>query len=211
MNDLHPFLELLAVLSSALFGILLARRKGMDFVGVFSVAFCTAFGGGTLRDLFLDRHPLFWIANAHYPVLVFAMALAATLFRRIPPALEHALLVPDAVGMGLFAIVGTAYALAAGTSLFVATLLGVITGTFGGVIGDIICNEVPSLFRPAPLCATCAFTGCWTYVGVGAIGGGESLATGLGIVVTVLFRLAALRWNLSLSALGQHENSRPDS
>jgi len=192
------FIELLAVISAGTFGVLLARRKGMDFVGVFSVACMTAFGGGTLRDLFLDRHPLFWIQNERYPILVFALALVTSLIRRIPRAVEKALYLPDALGLGLFSVVGTGYALQAGTSWFLAALLGTITGTFGGVIGDVVCNEVPSLFRSAPLYATCAFVGCWVYLLLKKAVPQEIVAVAGGIAVIVLFRLAALYWDLRL-------------
>lgn len=191
-------IELMAVIASGTFGVLLARRKSMDFVGVFSVAFITAFGGGTLRDLLLDRHPLFWIQNAHYPVIIFALALATSLLPRIHGGIERLLNLPDALGLGLFSIVGTAYALQAGTSWFVASLFGVITGTFGGVIGDVVCNEVPTLFRSAPLYATCSFTGSWVYLLMAQWPVTVHAAAPAGIAVVVLFRLAALRWNLRL-------------
>jgi uncharacterized membrane protein YeiH len=87
-TDVLQFIELLAVISAGTFGVLLARRKGMDFVGVFSIACMTAFGGGTLRDLFLDRHPLFWIQNDHYPLIVFLLALLTSIRRTIPRVLE---------------------------------------------------------------------------------------------------------------------------
>jgi uncharacterized membrane protein YeiH len=192
------FIELLAVIAAATFGVLLARRKGMDFVGVFSVACMTAFGGGTLRDLFLDRHPLFWIQHEHYPLIVFGLAAVTSLARRIPKLVERALYVPDALGLGLFSVVGTGYALESGTSWFIACLLGTITGTFGGVIGDVVCNEVPSLFRSAPLYATCSFLGCWVYLLLRSVVPQQILAISVGIVLIVLFRLAALYWNIRL-------------
>ncbi|MFV1995839.1 MAG: trimeric intracellular cation channel family protein, partial [Verrucomicrobiales bacterium] len=76
--------------------------------------------------------------------------------------------------------------------------LGVITGTFGGVIGDVICNRVPSIFRTAPLYATCSFAGCWAFFGFRALGAAEALSLGGGIAIIVALRLAALRWNLRL-------------
>jgi uncharacterized membrane protein YeiH len=171
----------------------------MDIVGVYTVACCTAFGGGTLRDLFLARHPLFWIENSHYPVIVFVMALLSGLLRKVHrPILERYLVLPDALGLGLFSITGAGFAHQAGTSPFVAALLGTITGTFGGVISDVICNEVPSLFRAAPLCATCSFTGCWVYLGFLHFHGSPSGAAIAGSAVIVLFRLAALHWNIRL-------------
>ncbi len=200
------YIELLAVISSGTFGVLLARRKGFDFVGVFSVALMTAFGGGTLRDLFLDRHPLFWIEHDHYPLIVFGLALATSLVRRIPVWVEKILYLPDALGLGLFSVVGVGYALAAGTSWFVAALLGTITGTFGGVIGDVVCNEVPSLFRTSPLYATCSFVGCWVYLLLVNAIPQPIMAVAAGILVTVLMRLGALYWNICLP-----EFSAPDT
>jgi len=81
-------IDLAAVISGAVFSVLLARRKGMDFVGVFSVAFMTAFGGGTLRDVLLDRHPLFWIQYSRYPVIVVAVAAVVSLIPRVPGWVE---------------------------------------------------------------------------------------------------------------------------
>lgn len=194
-------IELLAVIASSIYGGLVARRKEMDFVGVFSVAFVMAFGGGTLRDLLLDRRPLFWISNSHYPVLVFVIAAVLSPLRRMPSRTEKWLNVPDALGLGLFSIVGAGYALEAGTTPFIAALFGVITGTFGGVIGDVICNEVPSIFRPStPLYATCSFAGCWTFIGVREVAA-EPVALWSGIAIALVVRLVALRWDVRLPAV----------
>lgn len=191
--DLVVFIEFMAVIVSAIYGILMAARKGMDFVGSFTVAFVAAFGGGTLRDLFLDRHPLFWIGNSHYAVTVFVICLVLGFFTRYLPRIQPLLIYPDAVGMALFTVVGTAIAIEQQESWFIAALLGTITGTFGGVIADIICNEVPTLFTPSPLCATCAFTGALTYV----VGHEFHLRPDLLIVtctaVVIVFRLVAVK------------------
>lgn len=194
-------IEFLAVIVSSIYGVLLAARKGMDVVGVFVVALAVAFGGGTLRDLFLDRTPLFWIGNPHYPVVVFGIALFSGLILRFVSRIKPLLVLPDALGMALFTLTGTAYALDAETTWFVAVLLGVITGTFGGVLGDLLCNEVPSLFKPSPMNATCAFSGSWVYIGVLHFGGSENVALITGIAVIVLFRLAAVRWNWCFPAI----------
>lgn len=207
---LLTFLEFLAVISAAIYGVLLARRTGMDFIGVFSVAFMIAFGGGTLRDLFLDRIPLFWIGNPHYPVVVFFLALGLSLIRYPDKLIERILPYPDALGLGLFSVVGTAYALEApelnplmsDMSWFNAALFGVITGTFGGVIGDVVCNRVPSLFQPStPLYATTSFVGSWVYILLIEIDAPEGVAVAVGIAVVVFARLAAIRWNICLPDL----------
>lgn len=199
--NLVTSIEFLAVVVSAIYGILLASRNEMDVVGVFAVAFLAAFGGGTLRDLFLDRQPLFWIGNAHYPVVVFVMSIAAIWVIRFLPRIKPFLIFPDAVGMGLFTVAGTAIALDSGTSWFIAAMLGTITGTFGGVLADIVCNHVPSLFRPAPLCATCSFTGAWGYIGCCYFEVPEAWSLAIGATLVVLLRLAAVRWNWQFKAL----------
>lgn len=199
---MHQLIELAAVVASAVYGGLRARRHNMDFVGVFCLAFVVAFGGGTLRDLCLDRHPLFWIQEHYYPMVVFAIALLISVAARVPRRLETLLSVPDALGLGLFSIAGTNAALEAGTSFFIASLLGTVTGTFGGVIADVICNRVPSLFRPAPLFATCAFAGSWVFIVLSLWPETSRYAAPGGIAVTVVFRLAAIYYGWFLPHVG---------
>lgn len=201
-------LEFMAVIVGSVYGALLAARKGMDAMGVFTVSFAVSLGGGTLRDLFLDRTPLFWIGNPRYPITVFAIAVFSGLILRHVGRIRPLLLFPDALGMALFTLTGTAYAMEAGTDPFVAVMLGVITGTFGGVLGDVICNEVPSLFIPGPLNATCSFTGAWFYLGMRHYGMPERAALLGGILVIVLLRLGAVKWNWCLPAV--RESRRPD-
>ena len=195
-----PLVESIAVIASAIYGILLACRKEMDVVGVIAVAFAVAFGGGTLRDLCLDRTPLFWIANDHYVMLVMGIAIVGSF---IPHLIDHTkrfLDIPDAVGMGLFSITGAGYAMEAGTSIFIAAILAVVTGTFGGVIGDIICNEIPSLFRPAPIYATCSFVGAWVFLLLEKTPIDHTYSVLAGVATIVALRLAGLKWNLAFKA-----------
>lgn len=194
------FLELLAVVAAAVFGVLLARSKRLDLVGAISVTFLVAFGGGTLRDVLLDRQPLFWIANEHYAWIVFGIAIVGTLLPWLPRGLDRWLAMPDAVGMALFSIAGVDVALqTAGVSPFLASLFGVMTGTFGGVLGDIAVNDVPRLFQPTtPLYATCAFAGCWVHLLLRGTVVGHEVAMWVGAGTIVAFRLAALRWQLQL-------------
>lgn len=198
--SLLQIVEIGAVAASAVFGILMATRKHMDFVGLFAVGLATAFGGGTLRDLFLDRQPLFWIAHPEYPMLVFGLALMGAIVPNRLDALEKYVAIPDALGLGLFTIVGLQYAVAAQCHPFVAVLIGVLTGTCGSVVGEIICNEVPSLFRPAPLCATCAATGATLWLILNQLQVEGSVNSVISIAAIVLFRLAAIRWDLRLPA-----------
>lgn len=188
-----------AVVSAALFGVILATRHRMDVVGVVTVSFAVSFGGGTLRDLFLDRSPLFWIHDERFAIMAFGIAIVGSLIPRWVLKLRRYLHVPDAVGMGLFTITGASFAMDEGTSMFIAAILGTVTGTFGGVIGDVICNKVPSMFRTSPLCATCAFAGSWCFLLLKDVSG-ESVAMVCGTVLVVVSRLVAIRWNICLPA-----------
>ena len=202
MHGMLQALEMLAVIAAALFGVLLARSKQLDIVGACSVTFIVAFGGGTLRDVLLDREPLFWIANEHYAWIVFAIAIVGSLLPRLPHRLESWLNLPDAIGMALFSIAGAGVAIrteAFTVSPFLASLFGVMTGTFGGVLGDIACNDKPRLFHPSmPLYASCAFVGCWVYLLLRDTFAGVEVALWAGTATIVVMRLAALRWNIRL-------------
>jgi uncharacterized membrane protein YeiH len=163
---LIKFIEIVAILVGAFSGFIEARRKRMDPVGIFTVAFITAFGGGTLRDILLDRRPLFWVIHQEYAILIFVLALIATpLIRTLRHIVsERMIVIADGIGLGLFSIVGVAAALNAGMPLFIASMMGVITGIFGGVLRDIVCNEVPMVFRDGKPYAICAFIGCWMFL-----------------------------------------------
>jgi len=163
---LIKFIEIMAILVGAFSGFIEARRKRMDLVGVFTVAFITAFGGGTLRDILLDRRPLFWVIHQEYAILIFVLALVASpLIRTLRQIVsERLIVIADAVGLGLFSIAGVSAALAADMPIFIASMMGVITGIFGGVMRDIVCNEVPMVFRDGKPYAICAFLGNWLYL-----------------------------------------------
>ena len=163
---LIKFIEIMAILVGAFSGFIEARRKRMDLVGVFTVAFITAFGGGTLRDILLDKRPLFWVTHQEYAIAIFVLALVASpLIRTLRQIVsERLIVVADAVGLGLFSIAGTSAALAAEMPIFIASMMGVITGIFGGVLRDIVCNEVPMVFRDGKPYAICAFLGNWLYL-----------------------------------------------
>ncbi|MFB0934685.1 MAG: trimeric intracellular cation channel family protein, partial [Propionivibrio sp.] len=188
-------IEAVGVFAFALSGLVEARRRDMDLVGLFVVALVAAFGGGTLRDLLLDRTPLFWIEHDSYAIAILGLSTIFALLPvtgRFPPVV---LLIADALGLGLFSVAGAGYALEAGTSLFIAALMGTITGTFGGVIRDVLCNELPSLFQQTPLYATCAFAGCYFYFLLTHLALPGDLAVWITTFGITAFRLAAVRWN----------------
>jgi len=196
--------EVAAVSFAALSGVVDARRRNLDLVGAFVVGLLAAFGGGTLRDVLLDRRPLFWVAQPEYVLIVLALALLhlycpealRPLRRRPVQALADIL---DAVALGLFGGLGVQAALALGTPPFVAVLFGVMTGAFGGVLRDIVLNETPQLFRPtSQLYAVPVFTGGLAQIALVEFGASASSALSAGALLSIAFRLAAMRWNWRL-------------
>ena len=159
-------IEIVAILVGAFSGFIEARRKRMDVVGVFTVAFIAAFGGGTLRDILLERRPFYWVIHDDYVIAIFVLALFAPIVLRMLSRLsaERLLLVADAIGLGIFSISGTAIALDAEMPRFIAVMMGVITGVVGGIIRDVLCNDIPLILRDSRPYATCAFVGCWFYL-----------------------------------------------
>lgn len=191
-------IEIVAILVGAFSGFVEARRKRMDVVGVFTVAFIAAFGGGTLRDILLDKRPLFWVIHQEYAILIFVLALVATpLIRTLRQIVsERLIVIADAVGLGLFSVAGVSSALDAHMPLFIASMMGVITGIFGGVMRDIVCNEVPMVFRDGKPYAICAFLGNWMFLLLGMNGFPHDFALWSSAMFIVVFRLVAWRFDV---------------
>lgn len=194
MNHLLTTIEVAAMIAFALSGVFEAARKRLDAVGVCVVAGLAAFGGGTLRDVLLDRRPFFWVENAVWLWGLLALCATVMLFMRtqhVAPT-ERAMQWPDALGLGLFTASGTQIALQAGSPALVAVLMGVITATFGGVLRDIVCNEIPALLRDHRPYAVCAFVGAWVVVALPWLGAEPWQAMLAGGLVSALLRIAAL-------------------
>lgn len=152
-------LDLAAVFVFALSGALVASRQQLDPVGFGFVACLTAVGGGTVRDVLLDRNPVFWIAD---PIYILAALLAAALVFLIAPQLESrysAIRWLDAVALSTAVVAGISAAHEAGQSPMIVTIMGMITGCFGGLMRDVVCNEVPLVLKQGELYVTCAFAG----------------------------------------------------
>jgi uncharacterized membrane protein YeiH len=189
-------IEITAILIAAFSGFAEAQKKGMDLVGIYTVAFITAFGGGTVRDILLDRRPLFWVEHQEYALLVFGLSFLAFPLLRFFKQLvsEWALVITDAIGLGMFSVSSTALALQMGFDNFGSIMMGVLTGIFGGVLRDVICNEVPLILRDGKPYAICAFAGCGLYVL--AVKGGMPLQTALSLGVFLVVGLRLLSWRL---------------
>ena len=200
LSLLHTLVEASATLAFALSGLLEAARKRLDAVGVCLVAGLAAFGGGTLRDVLLDRRPFFWVEHPEWLWALLALCGLAMAFlraRHFAPT-ERAMQWPDALGLGLFSASGTQLAQALHLPGIVAVLMGVITATFGGVLRDIVCNEIPTAFSDHRPYAICAFIGGWVLVLAQHAGLAASLALVLGAACATGLRVAALLTGFTL-------------
>jgi len=199
MENILLILTYIAVTASAISGALEARKFDMDIVGAVTVAFVTAFGGGTVRDLLLGRTPIFWVVDPWLSIVTFSIAILS--FYRLNAISDKLLAVPDAIGLGLFSILGATYALQLHVSAIVAVLMGVITGIFGGVLRDLLCNRIPNVFRQrTELYATCSFIGTWIFILLEWMHINSFIASVIGATVIFSMRLLALRFKVTLPA-----------
>jgi uncharacterized membrane protein YeiH len=191
---LYALVEATANLAFALSGLLAGVRKRLDVVGLSVVTGLAAFGGGTLRDVLLDRRPFFWVEHPNWLWILIALGLAAIFFVRSGhfEFTERAIQWPDAVGLGLFAASGTQLALAQQMPAIVAVLMGVVTATFGGILRDVVCNDVPTALRDRRPYAVCAFVGGWVYV----LAAHLRLAPGLALLLAAVTATGLRAWAL---------------
>jgi uncharacterized membrane protein YeiH len=190
-------LDLFGVAVFSVSGALAAGRKGMDILGVVVIAAVTAVGGGTLRDILLNRHPIFWIADPTYLFVVCLAAVCTLCYVRVQPPPGNTLLFADALGLALFTISGTQTGEAAGLSPIIAVLMGTITGVAGGVMRDILSAEIPLILH-RDIYATAAIAGSSLYLILKAEGFQYPWAFGSGMVVVLALRLLAILWELRL-------------
>jgi uncharacterized membrane protein YeiH len=195
--NLGQWLDLAGVAANAIAGALVAGRRQFDWLGVAVVAGVTAIGGGTVRDLLLDR-PVFWIANPAYLQATLAATAFTLLYARRARIPERVLEASDALGLALFGIAGARIALGLGHDGLIAVVMGVITGSFGGLLRDVVCNDIPMIFRQGQFYATAIIAGCSLYVGLMALSVEPGLAAGAGMLAILALRIAAIVWNLRL-------------
>lgn len=193
-------MEAVGVVAFALSGILAAARARLDVVGVSVIALLTALGGGTLRDLLLDREPFFWVAYELWLWVILGLSVvgAITLRSRHFSVTERAIQWPDAIGLGVFAAVGTQLALDEGTSPLVAALMGVVTASVGGILRDTLLNKIPWVVASYQLYAIIAFAGGWLVWGLQEWGLSSTVATAVGALGIAVARILALVFNWQL-------------
>jgi uncharacterized membrane protein YeiH len=202
MDALLYWVGLVAVAVNALTGVLDAGRKQMDLIGAVMVGVATALGGGTIRDLLLDRN-VFWVVDQTYLLVALLAGLMTFFAVRKLPLPPRLFLIPDALGLALFTIIGTQVALQWHAPWLVASLMGVTTGIVGGVLRDILCNDVPLVFLKGELYATAAWTGALALIAMQEMGVSGIISAWIAMAIVLLLRLLAMRYNLTLPTFRQ--------
>ncbi len=192
-------IEVIGTVAAAISGIRLAATKNFDWFGAYTVGLVTAIGGGTLRDVLLDI-PVFWMQTWWY-LAVTALSLATVIvFRSFLVSRDRILFIFDSIGLALFCVIGIRKTLAVGYPMWVAAVMGIVTGAFGGVIRDILINEEPLVFRK-DIYATACLAGAMVYWIIMLLGGGIYAQQISCAAAIILLRFLALKYTLSLPVL----------
>lgn len=203
--ELHQLIDLAGVAVFAVSGALAALRVRMDLLGVVVVAAVTGIGGGTIRDLLLDRHPVFWIDDPVYLISILVAAAVTVLWTRIAQPPVNSLAFADALGLAFFAITGAQLTLLAGHHWGIVILMGTITGAAGGVIRDVLSARIPMILRRGELYATAAIAGAGLFLLLLANGASDTVASLGGMALVLLLRFSAILFGLRLPVLGLSE------
>ncbi len=190
-------IDILGTLSFAVSGAFLAMEKKLDPFGVLVLAFVTAIGGGTLRDIMIGNLPVSWLNNATATIVIFSSALVTMFFGRYLKHLTITLFLFDALGLGLFTVIGIKLGIAKDFSMGVCIALGTITASFGGVVRDVLLNNIPLLFRKEIYALACIVGGL-VYFLLRNLPIDADLATIICILIIFAIRLLAVRFKLSL-------------
>jgi uncharacterized membrane protein YeiH len=203
-------LEFTGVAVFAVSGALAAGRKSLDLIGVIVIATVTAIGGGTMRDVLLDRHPVFWMAQPAYLYVIFASALVTVIYaRRFRPP-ERLLAVADALGLALFTISGAQIAEVTHQPAIVVVIMGTLTGVAGGVLRDVLTAEIPMIMRRGPIYATAAILGAFVYL-ILQRATDRTTAALVGMASIAVLRLAAILWGLTIPVFSLPEPKPPQA
>ena len=191
------FLDLLGTAAFAISGALFAMNKRMDPFGVFIIAFVTAVGGGTLRDMLIDRNPITWMGDITYVYVIFVSVVFAILLRKKISYLSKSLFLFDTIGLGVFTIIGTEIGIQNGFHPIISVSLGMLTATFGGVIRDTLSNEIPLIFHKE-IYATACIIGSVTYLLLNKLNIDQNIIHISTTVMVIVVRLIVVKFKLKL-------------
>ena len=198
--------EIIGTLAFAISGIRLAAVKNFDWFGAFIVGFVTAIGGGTLRDLMLGATP-FWMLNSWYMIVTALALFIVIVLKRYLVRLNGTFFIFDTIGLGLFVVIGMSKSLEYGFSPWVGIIMGTITGAFGGVIRDILMNEMPLVFRKDIYASACIVGGCIYWL-CDVMGFSPEVQQSACALFTISVRFLAVRFGWELPSLNNWTNDK---
>lgn len=206
MDQIINYISILGSFTLAISGAIVAMRKRFDPFGVLIIAFVTAVGGGTIRDMLLTGKNVFWLEQVSYVYFALAGTVVAILFRNKIEHMYKPLLIFDAIGLGLYTITGVQIGMEFNLNVVNCIILGVITGSFGGVLRDILVNDVPVIFKKE-IYATVSIVGAILYLFMHYLGVRNILLQVVPVIFIILLRLLVIYYKVSLPSLykGQDE------
>ncbi|MDD2987078.1 trimeric intracellular cation channel family protein [Flavobacterium sp.] len=194
-------LDIIGTVAFAISGVLTAFHKKLDPFGVFIIAFVTAVGGGTLRDVLIGQTPVMWMQNILYVYMIIFGFFLALVFRKKLDRLRKSLFLFDTIGLGVFTLIGLEKGIAIGLHPVICIALGTMTACFGGVIRDILCNEIPIIFR-REIYATICIIGGLLFFGLKYFEFNKDVQYLVTILVIISIRLFAIKYKWSLPSIG---------
>jgi len=197
---------IIAIIAEAMSGALAAGRRNMDLFGVALIAFLTALGGGTVRDILLGNFPVTWTQHPRYIYMTITGGLITIVIARFMRRLHQLFLVLDAIGLVAFTVIGCNVALNLGYDTVVVVMSGITTGIFGGILRDIMCNRTPQVLRHE-LYASVSLLVALLYLALLKQGVAESVTLLAAFSVGLLLRMSAIRWNVSLPVFSYSRGS----
>ncbi len=195
--DIINLLDLIGTFVFAISGIRLAARTDMDIFGASVVGFVTAIGGGTVRDLLLDSHPITWMGDMTYPLVILAAVPFTFVMGKKLKNFSKTLFIFDTIGIAMFTIIGMEKALSFGLNPFLAGMMGMISAVVGGITRDVLCREIPLIFRKEIYATACLLGAVVFYLGM-ELDLPENLNYLLTTAVIITIRTVSIRYNLSL-------------
>ncbi|WP_372844097.1 trimeric intracellular cation channel family protein [Psychrobacter sp.] len=193
-------LDMVGIIACAIAGTLLAQHKGFDIAGCILVALVNAIGGGTLRDMALDRHPLFWMTDLNYVIVITVTSLILQIFFHLYHKIDNALKFFDAIGLAAFSVIGFKVALAQEVAPIIAIMMAVWTAIIGGLLRDIICNEIPLVLQ-REIYITASIVGSLAYLALDYLGLDATINEFTMLFIIFAVRMLALKFDWHLPSI----------
>lgn len=204
--DIITLIDILGTIAFAISGVLTAMHKRMDAFGILIIALVTSIGGGTLRDVLIGKTPVTWMQDQIFPYVIFGTAVFAVIFRNKLKYFRRSLFLFDTIGIGLYTITGVQVSLAFGLDPIICIILGTVSACFGGVLRDILCNDIPIIFHKE-IYATACILGAAVYLFLTQFEISQTVSMILAGAVIITIRILAVVFEWQLPSLYKKENT----